>query len=485
MPYTQSCEHDIFISFAHTDNWADRDGDKGWVDDFAEQLYVRLQKRAGGTAVEVWRDRRLKRVELFDQVIESAVQNAAVMILLITPTYLDSTYCRQEIEWFRKKAEQDQFGLSVDGALRLFPVLLYNIPYPKWPDACQGTSAFPFYTGSELDAPLDPGSDAFSDQLQRLVQELHDVLTQLQVQEAETRSTQPESSEDVVAEPKFTVFIGCPADDLRPVQRQLSTALGREGIAVIDGIPPPHDEAEHAARAVEVLQQADLSVHLLGTRPGEPIGLDNPSKTYALEQVRLGLDHAKSQLILTPDEFHLKDIEDPVYAELMRELSEQPREANRLELIRLGPSRMLDEILAKRDRLAPPALPGQTAFIDLHTNDVSCATELVVHLSQRQITPVMIPSGDASPADSMTQFADTLKKSAWFIVVYGTVARDWVNNRLNEAFKLILYHSLPTKIGVYVAPPAKPPDAIQFPPFFHVMPNSEGFNERTLNGLLP
>jgi len=75
-------------------------------------------------------------------------------------------------------------------------------------------------------------------------------------------------------------------------------------------------------------------------------------------------------------------------------------------------------------------------------------------------------------------------KSQLFIVVFGAVARNWVEHRLNEAFKLILSNHLPTQIGVYVAPPRKSRKEVKFPPFFEVMVNMEQFDPLTLDGLL-
>ena len=71
-----------------------------------------------------------------------------------------------------------------------------------------------------------------------------------------------------------------------------------------------------------------------------------------------------------------------------------------------------------------------------------------------------------------------------FIVVFGRVARSWVEQRLNEAFKLILANRLTTKVGVYLAPPHKSADEMAFPPLFRVMDNTEHFDPKTVDALL-
>lgn len=104
---------------------------------------------------------------------------------------------------------------------------------------------------------------------------------------------------------------------------------------------------------------------------------------------------------------------------------------------------------------------------------MSYATELVGYLSQHKITPVMIPASDLTLASSMALFEEHLRRSNLFIVVFGTVARPWVEHRLNEAFKLILINQLLTRIGIYVAPPRKPQTEVKFSRSFDVMINED------------
>ena len=479
---------DVFVSYAHVDDLPDREGEKGWVDQFASQLSVRLLKRFG-EKVEVWRDPQLGRAQRFDPVIEKAVRGAGVMVCLLSSRYLKSDYCQQEVEWFRADAEAQPQGLAVGDYLRIFPVLLYNIPPAQWPEACRGTSAFPFFDaeGDAFGEPLAPASEAFQRRLRQLVEELYLVLTRLREGESAGRAAIAEA-----AKPAFTVFLSQPPDDLRPTARQLAAALAREGVEVLSGVPPPYDEPGHAAAVRQAMARADLAVHLLSDRPGEPLEEAGPERTYPVEQARLGLERARSQLVLLPDELALELIDEPLYAGFLRSLSERERDAGRFELVRAGRHRMLEEVLAKRRRLEEAArrhaeagagAPG-IAFIDLHTHDVPHAIDLVSYLVERRIAPVMIPAADLSPAAGMALFEENLKRAKLFVVVYGTVARAWVEHRLQEAFKLILGHQLDTRIGVYLAPPAKPADQVRFPGLFEVASNMAGFDPRTLDPLL-
>ena len=217
-------------------------------------------------------------------------------------------------------------------------------------------SAFPFHdaSGPEFGEPSNPDSEAFSKQLRSLVEELYAVLTRLKQYEAAP------TADDADASPAsdFTIFMASSSDDLRPIRRQMSKALEQQGITVVGDIPPPYEEAPHAKVVTQAIQEADLCVHLMSTSPGEPLDPDIPGKTFPVEQVRLGLEHARSQLILAPAEFAIADIEDAAFAAFIREL-ERPRDADRLEVIRTGRHQMIDAILLKKQALEERAAQQQ------------------------------------------------------------------------------------------------------------------------------
>lgn len=67
------------------------------------------------------------------------------------------------------------------GYSRVIPILLYNLPPEKWPEATQGVAGFAFHDtegADEMGEPLDPQSREFRAKM-RLVEELHGVLAAL------------------------------------------------------------------------------------------------------------------------------------------------------------------------------------------------------------------------------------------------------------------------------------------------------------------
>jgi hypothetical protein len=480
MPFLTSAQHDVFISYAHDDNEPDRKGEDGWVKQFHDQLTVKLLKRFG-ESVDVWRDPNLGRSQEFNAVLEEAVRGSGVTLSFISNRYLKSKYCLKELDWFRDTCSRDAIGQTVSKYRRTIPILLYDILPEEWPDTCKGATGFHFHTGKDLKfvEPLAPDSAEFRLRLGELVEELYTILNLLKTSHS-TVAPAPDK-------PTFRIFLANPTDDLRGCHRQLVEGLGRAGMTLLGNIPPPYDEPGHTETVRKALTDADLSIHLLGDSPGEAISEENPAATYSVVQARESLEYARSQLILIPDELDLKALQNAEYASFLNNLADHSPTGNQFELVRTGKRQILDAILAKHARIEEARHQSRpsnlTAFIDLHEKDLSKAMNLVAYLGQKGIFPVTIPSSDVSLSSSFSIFEENLKRSQLFIVVFGTVARQWVENRLFDALKLILTKRLSTRLGVYVAPPRKLPEDLSFPAQFEILNNMEQFDPRTLDTL--
>ncbi len=484
MAYVSGFDNDVFLSYAHIDN--ENDGAKErWVESFGKQLSAKLLKRMGET-VAVWWDPKLDRSQIFDEVIQKAVKTSAIMVSLVSPAYVKRDYCKQEVQWFAELGNLK----TPSGHCRVFPVLVFHLPFEQWPGPCQGVSGFEFFDAQfgGLSKPLDTASQQFSDMQWKLVSEIAGVLDEIK----QSRAVAPQGpGEAAGAQPAgFRIFLGASSDELVADRSFLKKELQKQGIEVISKIPPPYSEKEHAEAALKAIGDADLCLHLLGNSPGAPIDEDIPDKTFSVAQATLALDHARSQLILLPDSFAVDAIEEPQYAQFMKELQERPRQSGRLQIIKAGRAQMLEEILAAKKNLEDQAAksvqgddaPG-TAFVDLHIKDLNYVADLVGYLAEKRIAAVTVPSAGQSPASGIALFEQNLRNAQLFIVVYGGVAREWVLNRVFEGFKLITANGLATRMGVYVAPPDKPPEAVNFG-ICDVMLNTRRFDPATIEPLL-
>jgi len=103
MAYVPGCSADVFISYAHDDNW------DGWVTRLKDKLTEKLNPFLAGRA-EVWFDkRRLQTGDYFKDEIQEKLRNTPVFVAVVSPSYLDSEFCiLHELNWF-----QDQRGKDI------------------------------------------------------------------------------------------------------------------------------------------------------------------------------------------------------------------------------------------------------------------------------------------------------------------------------------------------------------------------------------
>ena len=120
-----------------------------------------------------------------------------------------------------------------------------------------------------------------------------------------------------------------------------------------------------------------------------------------------------------------------------------PRSARQFELVVTDRNQLASEVMAKLERLkaARPAAATsdaggeqQTALVDVHPSDFDHAQDLLRHLSSRNIAWAMT-SGQASPSGALSAFEASLANVGLYIVVFGGVAREWVDNRLSAAIQ--------------------------------------------------
>jgi hypothetical protein len=297
----------------------------------------------------------------------------------------------------------------------------------------------------------------------------------------------------------FRVFLATAADDVRAVRLRLESQL-RElpTVELLRELPPPLEQVAHGIAVREAMAHSDLCVHVLGTRPGFPVEwAGSTTETYPMEQLRLGLEHARAQLVLQAPELDHENLSDAPYRELMQHLMGRPEARERLEIVKASRQQMLGAILEKQRaleergarQLQNSALDKSTApfasaaFIDVHPKDAQYAVPLIAHLRQCRVTPLTLPAPaapDLSPARRARAFADHVRKCDRLIIVFGTVERHWVDERLYEASKLILSERLPAKVGVYVAPPSKKEPERRFPGLYTVIDNAAGFDAASL-----
>src|ERR1700742_944533 len=104
MAFVQGYKHDVFISYAHADNVAlsGTDVKEGWVTTFASNLNKLLSRKLTSDA-SIWMDHReLTGYTPLSPAIMNALRETATFVVVVSPRYLASDWCRREREGFFK-----------------------------------------------------------------------------------------------------------------------------------------------------------------------------------------------------------------------------------------------------------------------------------------------------------------------------------------------------------------------------------------------
>ncbi|MCY2996361.1 MAG: TIR domain-containing protein [Planctomycetota bacterium] len=263
MAFVSGCDHDVFISYSRANNHAD------WVTRFHKQLEARLRERVSAE-IDVFRDPELSGNQGLTDELKRRLRSSAVVVAVVSRSYLQRPWCQLEIDEFRKAAGQR----GVTGCI--FPVR-YDDVRPAEFQHLLGND----FLGYEFCGPVDDSgpvvefaadNEPFKRALLKLRNEIAGQLEQLQSRAA------PSPSEDqrqgllptAALSDRPVVFLAEPPRALAAQRDELAAFL-KEGFGM-DTIQPGanfHERDGYAEWYTGELGRADLFVQLLG-RQFEP-----------------------------------------------------------------------------------------------------------------------------------------------------------------------------------------------------------------------
>ena len=428
-----------------------------------------LSRRIGRAGIiKIWRDPELDGSQLFDVTIQDKINNSALFLALSSPGHLTSEYCQQELQCFHKKCKNEKIGLNIRDRFRIFNILLNNIPREEWPEEYGRTSGFHFHDAKrpeEFGEALEPGSKEFNKLLRGLVSSIYKTLESC-------RDAVPAiDTEQVVIEAQpsdesFMVYFADVADSFRQTKKRTINEMLQKGIKVVSNIPPPFEALQHEQRVVEELNNTNLSIHLLDDLSGREIE-GEPGKCYPQRQAELGIKHSDDQFIWVPHQLDIQNIEDDVYKNFIDHLENGTRGESKYNFVRGSSGTVVQEILEKVDQVKSQkqqnsASLAPAVLVDTHLKDLRYASKLIDFFDKKKIQLLLIQQED-DPQKNMNLLEERLGQVSALIIIFGQVKKDWVIERLGVALQLIVAKNYPvTACGIYLAPPQKKTEDIQF-----------------------
>lgn len=262
MPFTD----DIFISYAHIDD-RPLDDVKGWVTTLHERLNDRLAMLLG-SELKIWWDQREQANQYLIGMIGERVSNTLLLVSIVTPRYVNSTWCRAEVREFCERADQTG-GIVIANQPRVFKVIKTPVRDEHQPEELNGLLSYDFFEVDANDNPREFRQEIGANKDLKYWAVFEDLAQGIKraIESARPQDQEQKRPDDLPLAKK--VYLAQTTVDLRDERDRIKRELLQRGFFVLPDRDLPIDTAAEFEPAVrEEIKRCALSVHLIGASYG-------------------------------------------------------------------------------------------------------------------------------------------------------------------------------------------------------------------------
>jgi hypothetical protein len=454
MGLIDSDKPDIFLSYARTDDIPVVGQEAGWVSTFRLNLMAKLpMKLELRDPLDVWMDHQLPGNVEFPAELEKKVRDSAVFLIVLSPQYRSSIWCRNERTWFH-----DEIKKRCDGGSRVFVVEIEEVPRPA---ELKFLTGYRFWTkdpnsghttimGYPRANPDDPSHQPYYNKIGDLAHDLAQTITRLK---SNPEPTPPEA--------RATVYLAEVTDDLDERREEVKRYLVDARLRVLPETIYPRDRTADYQSAVERdLEQSVVFIQLLNKTPGRRLP-DSP-KSFVSLQHDFATQRGLSILQWRASGLDLDAVTNSDHKRLLQGPTVAP----------LGLQEFMSRIVERvRELMAPPperptssVTSGKLVFVDAQeTNfDKLVALSIKMELEKRAIR-VMISERGGRPGANRKALDAGLRYCDALIFVDGSNP-DWLVAEVQHYYKIRSECASPARpIVQFVVRPAPAEDGVQPP----------------------
>jgi hypothetical protein len=383
MPYLSSdtYDHDIFVSYAHVDDEPLPGGDQGWVTTLTTCVKTKLAQKLGrNDAYSLWMDYELRGGQPITPHILGRVQRSAMLLVVLSPGYIASDWCRRELETFAGLISEDQ-------RRRMFVVELDRLDEAERPHHLADLKRSRFWAANQISGTPRPlGHPLLDAEYYSAVDDLiREIVTELKG----LKSAEPRSAAATPLASNGAVFLAEVTDDLEEQRNNVKRYLDQAGIAVLPkNACSLHPDAFRQA-VTDGLAEADLFVQLLSALPGKrPPDLP---EGYAKCQMQLALSLGKPVLQWRSPALDVAAVQDAAQRMLLDAATVR---AEGIEDFKREIRRRLDE---PQKKPPGPEPTGAFVFVDMDSTTDRPLAEQLCDILSRHDAGYMLPTDDEDP----------------------------------------------------------------------------------------
>ena len=254
-------EIDVLITYAEKDNETAKKNEQGWVTQFKKFLELMLLQVLGTKPNIVIKSE-------FDTATAPALDNAAILVTILTKEFAESGRCLDLVEAFYKITSKTKVN-------RVFKVLKSPIGIQEQPPRLRDSLGYEMYQLDDETGAMKEYSDFFSLEAEKqywmklvdLAYDLHETLVVLK--EGDVKSEVKNIFK------RKTIYLAETGHDLSVQRNIIKRELIRHGYVVLPNHTLSTQFAEVEKSIKKDLEECSLSIHLIGSAYGEiPEGAD-------------------------------------------------------------------------------------------------------------------------------------------------------------------------------------------------------------------
>lgn len=455
-----SFANDLFISYAHIDNRTFPGGTRGWIDLLHERLEVRLAQLLGKPP-RIWRDRRLRGFEVFDETLVIELDRSAILLAVISPRYVESTSCADEIHNFFRVLNQ-QGADHLGDKTRVFRVVKTYVPFDQHPVELRDLLPYEFYERNEasgrvyeFDHEISAQGDKdkrYWNKFEDLAWDLHELIKLL---DSPTPVTQTSSG--------ATIYLAETTSDLAEERDKVRRELAQFGHIVLPDKALPLEVSAFNETVSNYLKNCQLSIHLIGEHYGIIPEMEPERSIVRLQEelaVQRGDDAHFSRLIWMPPGLQPKDERQKKF---VLDLQNSFSSHNGSELLQVKLEDLKTIIQSKLERKAKPAAveSGQGSAVRIYVicekQDADAVEPIQSYLLDSGYEAIL-PLMEGTDAEIFEDHKDNLLLCDAVLIYYGRSSEGWLRMKVRELLKLPGYGRTTPLLekAIYVGAPQTP-----------------------------
>jgi hypothetical protein len=455
-----SFENHLFISYAHIDNEHFSGTSEGWIDLLHERLAIRLAQLLG-KAPKIWRDRKLRGNDLFNDTLVIELARTAILVSIITPRYVESESCRSEVEDFSRLADQNG-GIQIGDKHRVFKVVKTHVAFDEHPAVVRDLLGYEFFQRDqasgrvrEFDHELGPRGEKdtrYWGKFEDLAWDIHELIKRLG---DPAPGPLPSGA---------TIYLAETTSDLSEQRDKVKRELQQFGHLVLPDRALPLKAPALREVVHDYLERSRLSVHLIGEHYGVIPEMDTERSMVRMQQelaIERGDDAGFSRLIWLPPGLAPTDERQQRFlADLQNSFTS--RNGSELLQIKLEDLKTIIQTKLSQKAKVAPAVNEEAAAVRVYLicdqRDVAEAERVQNYLFD-QGYEVTLPLLDGTEAEVLQDHKENLLLCDVVFIFQGHASEGWLRMKLRELVKLPGYgRTVPLLVkAVYIGGPESEP----------------------------